>query len=258
MRQPCSASILTLLFAAAIAWGYPVSACENPIEQDYKVLHKSYPLSNGKYKGVAILSMDVKAARVGDRFKIEITFKNTADQAYDVLDPHLVSRGVFVAVLAIYDAKRDYIGNLLTPVYGTSVTTDIGFSEWCRIEPCEAVYRPVYCTAGIVGGTNHIHSNVGLPPGTYYIQAVYQDRFASSCPWYQPANPCGPQNGVRSEDGEIQLPPERVREMQKHNPQQIAQALKEWREKYDGSELFRSNILEIEFLPQPVEAPKPR
>jgi len=252
MRQISSHLIRLFHSLAAVVLCVSLSAADS----GPWVLRDEYPLDKGAYKGVARVSSNAKTIQSGDPFVIAVAFHSTALEAYDVLDPHMVSRGATVAVLAIYDAKGSYIGDLLTPVPGLSPTTEIGFSEWCRIQPREVVVRKVYCTAGVVGGTKYVLGTT-LPAGEYRIQAIYLDRFASSCPWHEPANPCGEQNGLRDDNGLIQLPPEDVRKTLRDDPERISRALKEWRAKYNGSELFRSNVLRVELLPRPLEAPKP-
>lgn len=213
-------------------------------------------LQTGEYRGQARLSAREKVP-IGDEFLVTLRFKNTSGHAYDIFNPSLNSLIRRPAVVAIFDAEGRYIGDLSEGA-GSSVRLGLEFGDWCRIDAGEEREVTLSCMAGVVRKTRYLYPEVGLPPGKYYLQAIYFDFFASSCPWHRPANPCGRLNGVLDRDGEIQLPPKAVGDLRRTHPEVIAKAEEDWRSKYDGSVLFRSNVVEIEFLPPPAEAPRPR
>jgi hypothetical protein len=109
----------------------------------------------------------------GQPFTTQITFHNTGGGAY-FFNPFFNALIDLPAELAIFDSRKEYIGNLLYWEGGSRRTP--GRDDWTFIWG-GFVGTSIERMAGYVPGTKYGSAGSLLPPGTYYIQMIYYGVF---------------------------------------------------------------------------------
>ena len=83
--------------------------------------------------------------------------------------------------LAIYDASKQYLGDLIRFEGGSRATVDD--KDWTFFYGETCVGKPLGFTAGYVPLTKYGSMGNLLPPGTYYIQLILYRAFLSPNPF---------------------------------------------------------------------------
>jgi hypothetical protein len=123
------------------------------------------------------------------------------------------------ATIAVFDAERKYVGTYLGP--GRS-RQNPGKHDWVYLQSGGYVGRTHSLVAGRVPNTpSASSSNPPLPPGKYYLQAIFNRGFVN----------------FRSDV-----------DLSKAGPAEIGETLIKLFDAYDRTEAFRSNVVEIELV----------
>jgi hypothetical protein len=177
--------------------------------QDRKILFREQVnLESGSYRGHAELKVVDSVLKRGQPFTTQITFHNTGGGAY-FFNPFFNTLIDLPAQLAIFDSRKEYIGDLLHWVGGSRRST--GPNDWTFIWG-GFVGTSFERTAGYVPGTKYDSVRNPLPPGTYYIQMIYHGVF-----------------------------------LHPHQELKHKQEIDDWKT-FDKKELFRSNVIKIDLV----------
>ncbi len=154
--------------------------------------------------------------RVGNDLAVRIEFENLGEMKffYNVcLDQQLPSSGQ----LALFDAEKRYIGNMLcVDASSRRLATS---RDWSVVPPGGFCGAKKTFVAGIVPCTEFVTLRRHLPPGTYYLQMIYYEHFISRPPL--------------AEDG-----------------REDESAMSKWYDQLNSKELFRSNVVKFDLLPE--------
>ena len=186
-------------------------------EETKVAFSKQQDLNIGSYRGCALLSVKNSQIEIGQKFSVDTRFTNKSGGAY-FYNPFFGRLILLSAGLAIYNSKKEYIGNLLYWERGSQKT--VTSNDWQFIPGGCYVGTPLTFTAGYVPGTAHgVMSNL-LPPGEYYLQMIYYKAFISSNPHRLVSNP----------------------------PKDEKTIIQEFYKNFNRDELFRSNAVKIMFV----------
>jgi hypothetical protein len=189
-----------------------------PIFGDDKVeLLKQYDLNYSSHIGSALLTVETTKIEIGKKFTIEIRFVTKGVGAY-YYNPFFMLFVPLPAQLAIFDSNEKYIGDLI-PRGGPSRRT-ISSSDWFFIPGDRYVGTPFNVMAGHAPGQLGNTPDNMLLAGKYYIQMIYYENFIYSNPETLESNP----------------------------PKTKEEFIQEFYKNFNRKEIFRSNILEIEFI----------
>jgi hypothetical protein len=171
-----------------------------------------YPLDLGSswVGGKAVLTLSKNTCRIDSTFEVDVRFINTAGRWGYVYNPFFVPVCDAPAALALYDKDKHFLGEYLYHE-GSNAGTPVG----------SFVAIPA---SGYAGATIKIFANkmassgVKISPGTYYLQVIYFNAFLGiDSVGHSAYGPNGPGD---------------PKELFNH---------------FDYTELFRSNVVEIEF-----------
>ncbi len=178
-------------------------------------------LNIGYFRGYASLSLKEAQIEIGKKFSVDIRFTNKSGGAY-FYNPFFNRLIPLSAKLAIYNSKKEYIGNLLYWEGGSR--KNVASNDWKFIPADSYVGTPLTFTAGYVPDTAHgVTSNL-LPLGEYYLQMIYYKSFVSSNP-----------------DRLISNPPKDKKTM-----------IREFYKNFNREELFSSNVVKIVFVKKKI------
>jgi hypothetical protein len=137
-------------------------------------------LSSGE-KGHAELSLPERTLQRGKRYTADYTFRNTGG-GYWVYNPLFMRLIPLPGQLAIYNSKKEYVGDLIEWEGGSQkgVTAD----DWFFLYDGSHVGTGLDFTAGYVPMTRNGSMNSLLPPGQYFIQLILYKSFLSEMPKY--------------------------------------------------------------------------
>jgi hypothetical protein len=167
-------------------------------------------LNSGSYKGIATITVSEETLAIGEEFDVDVRF-NCAGGLY-FYNPFFNSLIPAPAKLAIFDASKAYVGDLLRRTGGSAARP--GLSNWTVIPGNSYVGTKLRFKCGHVPGRFDTIGNE-LPAGTYYLQMIYNGRFASAPP-------------IRDLETEIS-----------------GESLAHWEKVFDSKDLFRSNVVTI-------------
>jgi hypothetical protein len=167
---------MRFLFALFLLVGSPLSEAGQEVYR----FREANPLSQTSGEmGYAKLNIDEPQLHRGERYSVEYTFYNTRGSywlynwAFNGLVP-------LPGQLAIYDSKKEYIGDLLRFVGGSRRT--VGDNDWVFLHEGSHLGRRIELTAGYVPGTPYDSMRNLLPAGHYYIQLILYRAFLSPNP----------------------------------------------------------------------------
>jgi len=200
------------------------------LDRSQTFLSPERELRFGSNVGRAIIRSVKGSVVQGDPYELELLYESRSSEPQLVFNPFMNRMTMKIpAQLALFRADGEYVGDLLA-FSGGSVVADLG--EHLNVQlPQDAICGSrLRFIGGIVPRT--LYSGVNkLPPGEYYIQAIYDWRFIPDAP--------DPNVGSRVTDETLsaQLPFQDARSRQ---------------------ELFRSNVLRLKLLehayPEPTVA----
>ena len=156
------ASIITVIFMAMSCFA------------DKSLVEKK--LDFGSFRGYATLSLKKTKVEIGKEFSIDIRFTNESGGAYFYnlfFNPRIRPP----AKLAIYNSKKEYIGDLLNEMRATGCRGAIP-EDWTPLPYCY-VGTHLASKAGYVPETVYASNYNLLPPGEYYLQMIYYESFVS-------------------------------------------------------------------------------
>jgi len=134
-------------------------------------------LNFGSFKGYATLSLKKTKVAIGKRFSVDIRFTNECGGSYfyNLFFNPLVPPP---AKLAIYNSKKEYIGDLLGEMRSPS-HRGVGLEDWTLLPYCYVGTHLMF-KAGYVPETAYAYNSNLLSPGEYYLQMIYYESFISS------------------------------------------------------------------------------
>ena len=181
---------------------------------------EEYPLKLGaSHRGRAELEAPDSIV-TGERFPVDLRFECTGGLTH-VFNPFFNTLIPYSVAIVIYDSEQNYIGNYLARSEWESRTWPTR-NDWVAVPGGRSsVGAHLELIAGHVPNTPSASVEHPLPPGTYYLQAIYFNAFI----------------GLNRAEDRI-FGPHESRELMHH---------------FDTGELFRSNVVKITLLP-----PEPR
>lgn len=213
MRRPV---ILIGFFVSLVSCAWCWSADRPRFLDKYALDANDVRARDAVTKGSATLSISNKNVQIGKRFSIDLRFTNEG-RGGRIFNPFFRGKIPRPATIAVFDASKQYVGSYLSaPLYSYTGTRQ---EDWVYVSGKGYVGTTLSLLAGHLPGAT---STDVLPPGRYFLQAIYNKGFVNF------------RNSV---------------ELSKIPPEQFGETLIELYGSYDHSELFRSNIVEIEFLP---------
>lgn len=156
-------AVLLLLIAGIAKAASP--ALESP------QLTEERPIVEGTYAGHARLSVNSFRHRATNHIEVEIQFHATGG-ALKVFNPFFDDLSIQPASLALFDAQKNYMGDLLVRQSGSHRGPHA--DEWMTIPK-----------AGYVGVSKQVAAVIGnqpLRPGKYFLQLIYSRLFWSTSP----------------------------------------------------------------------------
>ena len=133
-------------------------------------------LDSGSFRGYATLSLKKTKVEIGKEFSIDIRFTNECGGGYFYnlfFDPRIRPP----AKLAIYNSKKEYIGDILGGMRSLGCRRTIS-EDWIPLPYCYVGTHLIF-KAGYVPGTAYASNYNLLPPGEYYLQMIYYESFVS-------------------------------------------------------------------------------
>jgi hypothetical protein len=200
--------MICLLFSLACVSAAPIA--EYPAKA-------AYPLKSGNsiIQGWAVLSITGQDFRAYDRAFFEIRFySSTSGGGGSLYNPCFDPTLPYPAALAVFDAENRYVGDYLS-LFSHSHRV-IGPAAWTSVPAGSVIGGVIQQIAGWVPAPGENRVKKALPPGTYYVQAIFYNAFIGF-------------------DSRVprRFSPEDSAEMNGH---------------FDKSELFRSNAVEIHII----------
>jgi hypothetical protein len=170
----------------------------------------AYELDAGDVKGRGVLVVDSRKALAGERINVTLTYEN-GGAGHAFFNPFFNGLLPYPGTILIYDSQKRYVADLLNPVAGSRRTPNS--TDWVYIPGSE----------GFVGAKLRVRlpkvslGGDGPAAGKYYLQAIYFRAFV---------------------EFDRHTPPDMTLEQGMH-----------FYDDFDRTELFRSNVVEIELLP---------
>jgi len=166
-RQPLG-KIRVFLITAILAFPCSSSLAQNalPLQPE-----KRLNLSGGE-QGHATITMKQPRLRLGETSSVNYTFYNTRS-SYWVYNWNFISLVPLPGQLAIYDAEKRYLGDLIRFTGGSR--TLVGSNNWLFLNEGSHVGTSIRFTVGYIPGARN-----RLPPGRYFIQLILAGAFFSN------------------------------------------------------------------------------
>jgi hypothetical protein len=165
----------------------------------------------------AKLTVSNPVLSLGELFEFSVVVHNTTGAAISLLNPLYSPLVPIVTVdLLIYDGDGMCVGELYRLGRRDGSYQKLGETHWLNVPPDALIGKADRARASIV-----VSGVERLNPGRYRLQMVFRDTFVSEYPF----------SG---------LPPP-------PDPRYV-ERLDKWKEKHPGTELFRSNAVDIEIL----------
>jgi hypothetical protein len=203
---------MRLIIAVAL-----LAACAGPLaaETPPEWTGAASDLSADSYRGSTTISVDKPSVTVGEMFSVDVRFLNSgrSDEFYN---PFLRGQSPRPAQLAIFSDDHQYLGDLLEREDFSQ--EKFGTADWTFVPSLCSVGCIEKLSAGYVPVTLEGGSRM-LPPGEYYIQAIYCKGFLSVNPASLGRRPL--------EDEE--------------------KTFRQFEKNFDRTELFRSNVAKVRF-----------
>jgi hypothetical protein len=165
------ASILTLLLIVV------ASPCALAQSFEFSAEH---PFKLGNSQGKVEISLDESRLRRGERYRVNYKFTNI-NISYPVYNWQFTRLIPAPGQLALYDADKRYIGDLIADVGGSRVRVTL--NDWTYLHGGSYVGTSLSFTAGSVPRTKYWSARNPLPPGQYYIQLIMYKLFMSERPY---------------------------------------------------------------------------
>jgi hypothetical protein len=155
-------------------------------EENKYAFAKQQDLNTGAYRGYCLISVKKSQIEIGKEFSVDICFTNIGggDDFYNPFFDRLIPLS---AMLAIYNSKMEYIGDLLFRDGGSQKT--VTSTDWQFIPSGCYVGTQLIFTAGYIPGTPNVVTSNLLPPGEYYLQMIYYKTFIDVNPYRLISNP---------------------------------------------------------------------
>jgi hypothetical protein len=118
--------------------------------------------------------------RRGETYQIKYTF-HALNGSYAVYNWQFNSLKPLPGQLAIFDAQKQYIGDLIKYTHGSQ--SGIKDDDWTFLYGESYIGKPLGFRAGLVPGTKYFAMERLLPVGTYYIQLILYRAFISPNPF---------------------------------------------------------------------------
>ena len=134
----------------------------------------------GSDKGEVSIKLDDPILERGESYSVEYTFHVT-NSSYDVYNWQFISLIPLPGQLAIYDANKKYIGDLIAFTQGSR--RGVSDDDWIFLYGGTRVGRVLGFRAGSVPMTAYNSEGNWLPTGEYYIQLILYKAFLSPNPY---------------------------------------------------------------------------
>ena len=207
----------------------------------------------GEKKGRVAILVERKRVEIGKRFRVTISIANLTKQTLPVHNALLTGMIDRYVTLALFDADRKYVGDLLLQsVSGSRLSSSLHHLNWCAVPP-KAIHEVRHT---FVAGSIYRYVIPSLPPGRYYLQLIVDRRFISDSPKNLPYLECGT-DPASEEYFDYLVRLQELRTEAKEDGKSLRRFEEGWEKTNPPGELVRSNVVTITFLPTPVEAPKP-
>ncbi len=164
----------------------------------------------GKYEGSATISVEKPVVELGKRYTVEIRFTNSGAPA-EIFNPGFNQLLPLPGALVLFDKDNECLGGLFLKVGSQRAVEP---RDWITIPSSTFIGCHKTFTAGRTGKQSDV------APGNYFLQLIYFKVFVAANPWRFEDKPS-------SED---------------------KQRLQRFYDSYDGTELFRSNVVAIRFV----------
>lgn len=132
---------------------------------------KRLNLSGGE-QGHATISVKQPRLRLGETTSVDYTFYNTRS-SYWVYNWNFIRLVPLPGQLAIYDAEKRYLGDLIRFTSGSRTT--VGSNSWLFLYEGSHVGTSIGFKVGYIPGARN-----RLPPGRYFIQLILAGAFLSN------------------------------------------------------------------------------
>ncbi len=175
-------------------------------------------LNSGSLRGSATISADRESVALGEPFSVDIRFLNSGG-GEEFYNPFLGVQTPLPATLAIFSPDHKYLGNLIER--DEAPRNALRAEDWTFVPSLCYVGRVERLTAGYIPATAESASRT-LPPGEYYVQAIYFKGFLAQ-------NPAKLERRPYEDDEKL---------------------LRRFEKEFDRAELFRSNVVEVRFTAQ--------
>jgi hypothetical protein len=157
-----------------------VLSCANSVfAQSFAYQEKSGFAERSNSGEVSVESQD-RAFRRGEMVHLKYTF-HSINSSYNVYNWQFNGLIPLPGQLAIYDAEKQYIGDLMAITSGSRKT--ITDDDWTFLYGETWLSKPLGFRAGFVPGTKYDHIENPIPLGTYYIQLILYRAFVSPNPF---------------------------------------------------------------------------
>lgn len=134
----------------------------------------------GSDKGQVSIKLDQTVLRRGETYRVQYTF-DELNSSFAVYNWQFIRLKPLPGQLAIYDANKQYIGDLIAFSGGSQagITDD----DWTFLYGESHLGKPLGFRAGLVPNTRYDSIKNLLPTGTYYIQLIMYKAFLSPNPF---------------------------------------------------------------------------
>ena len=141
---------------------------------------EKHDFADGSDKGEINIKIVDSVLERGELYPVEYTFHVT-NSSYWVYNWQFVSLLPLPGQLAIYDANKKYIGDLIAFTQGSR--RGASEDDWSFLYGGARVGSALGFRAGSVPGTKYYPAEHGLPAGEYYIQLIMYKAFLSPNPY---------------------------------------------------------------------------
>jgi len=149
-------------------------------QKDFPFREESQLTSHEGEARYVTLALGDSLFRLGELYKVDYTSYNGLENCW-VYNWAFNSLVPLPGQLAIYDADKKYIGDLIAFTGGSRRTVEA--SDWVFLFDGSHVGRTIRFRAGLVPGTKYDSINSMLPAGHYFIQLILYRAFLSNNPF---------------------------------------------------------------------------